>query len=36
MYVQISDNHLREDEASNDIKEMIKDAKGNTVNGEKM
>ncbi len=33
MYVQVSDNHLREDEASNDIKEMIEDAKGNTVNG---
>jgi hypothetical protein len=28
MYVQVTDNHLREDEASNDIKEMIKVAKG--------
>ncbi|XP_046439516.1 uncharacterized protein LOC124190731 [Daphnia pulex] len=28
MYVQVSDNHLREDEASNDIKEMITAAKG--------
>jgi hypothetical protein len=28
MYVQVSDNHLREDEASNDIKEIITAAKG--------
>ncbi len=35
MYVQVSDNHLRENEASNDIKEMIKVAKGDVLNGEK-
>jgi exonuclease VII large subunit len=28
MYVQVSENHLRENEASNDIKEIIKAAKG--------